>query len=223
MSTKVKIILLLMSLSLTLCMMSNTYSRYVAGTTGNVEMKFAAWQILVNETDITAGNTTSINLTPVIKNNKHVAANKLAPSSIGYFDINVNPTNVDLSFNYKVDLAINNENMPDIMITKYALLDTVSTQSDDEVLIPVTGNAIVGSLDYDNSVKNFQFKPFTIRIYFEWYEGENELMNDEQDTMVASAADENVLNITANITFEQKFDNVATPTDEVIATPSDEI
>ena len=52
MSTKFKILAVLVSLSLTLCFMSNTYSRYVANTTGNVEVRFARWQILVNENDI---------------------------------------------------------------------------------------------------------------------------------------------------------------------------
>ena len=46
--------------------MSNTYSRYVANTTGNLDMLFANWQILVNENDILDETSSSIQITPVI-------------------------------------------------------------------------------------------------------------------------------------------------------------
>ena len=59
MSRKLRILLVFISLSLTLSLMSNTYSRYVADTTSNVEMQFASWQILVNENDITSSTTSS--------------------------------------------------------------------------------------------------------------------------------------------------------------------
>ena len=91
MKKKFKILLALMSLSLTLGLMSNTYSRYVAGTSGNIEVKFTKWQILVNSNDITNENTTSIELTPVIEENTNVAKNTIAPSSKGYFDIDIDP------------------------------------------------------------------------------------------------------------------------------------
>ena len=44
-SKKIKIILLLLSLSLTMAFMSDTYSRYVADTTGDIEVQFAKWNV----------------------------------------------------------------------------------------------------------------------------------------------------------------------------------
>ena len=69
MNRKFKIILLILSLSLTLSYMSNTYSRYVADATGNVQALVAKWQILVNENDITNETTSSIEITPEIDEN----------------------------------------------------------------------------------------------------------------------------------------------------------
>lgn len=211
MSTKFKILAVLVSLSLTLCFMSNTYSRYVANTTGNVEVQFAKWQILVNENDITTSSSSSIELTPVVEQNQYVADNKVAPSSKGYFDIDIDPTNVEVSFDYSISLTIENTNIPDLMITKYSIVDSSYDEDKDELQINnIKDNTITGSLTYDNKTENFKFEPFTIRIYFEWYEGTDETMNDLADSEVGNEASNHSLRLNANIKFEQKL-GVATP------------
>lgn len=211
MSTKFKILVVLVSLSLTLCFMSNTYSRYVANTTGNVEVQFAKWQILVNENDITTSSSSSIKLTPVVEQNQYVADNKVAPSSKGYFDIDIDPTNVEVSFDYSISLTIENTNIPDLMITKYSIVDSSYDEDKDELQINnIKDNTITGSLTYDNKTENFKFEPFTIRIYFEWYEGTDEVMDDLSDSEVGNDASNHSLKLNANIKFEQKL-GVATP------------
>lgn len=205
MNTKMKFLVVLMSLSITLCLMSNTYSRYVADTTGNVEVSFSKWQILVNESDITDGNTSTINLTPVIEENANVKSNTLAPSSNGYFDIDIDPSNVELSFNYDITLSVLNEDIPDIIITRYAILDSDYEEGDELDLTVIQNNEIQGSLNYNKNVQNFTFEPMTIRIYFEWYEGNNESMDDEDDTLVGIDADNTTLQMQVDMTFEQKL------------------
>ena len=130
MNFRIKILLVFIPLSFLLCFMSNTYSRYVANATGDFKMSFAQWQILLNNEDITNSTSSSINLIPVINENNYVKSNKIAPSSTGYFDINIDPTNVDVSFNYSITLKVLNENMPDLMITKYAILDSNYDEKD---------------------------------------------------------------------------------------------
>lgn len=207
MERKIKFLLLLISTAFTLGLMSNTYSRYVASTTGDVELVFAKWQILVNNDDITSGNTSTINITPVIEESKNITSDKIAPSSKGYFDININPQNVGVSFDYSINLEVLNENMPDLLITKYAILDNDYTEEDEITTINLENNQISNSLEIDKSVENYTFEPFTIRVFFEWYEGENEQMDDAQDTLVAQQAQENNenLKIQATITFNQKI------------------
>ena len=67
MRKRISFMLLLMSCSLCLCFMSSTYSRYVAGTTGNIDILFAKWQILINNEDITNQNNSSITINPTIE------------------------------------------------------------------------------------------------------------------------------------------------------------
>ena len=206
-SKKIKILLLIVFMSLTLCLMNNTYSRYVADTTGNLEILFAKWQILINDYDITNQTTSTITLSPVIEENENVASNTLAPSSKGYFDIDVDPTNVGVSFEYLITLNVLNENIPDLMITKYSILDNDYTEGDTLEILTISDNVIQGTLNYDNTTENFSFQPFTIRIYFEWYEGEDEQMDDEDDTEIANDAITNntTLQIEAKIEFKQKI------------------
>lgn len=196
---KIGILILLVSASISLGLMSNTYSRYVADTKGNIDILFAKWQILVNTIDVTSNSSSSISFEPVIESNDNIASGVIAPTSKGHFDIEVDPSNVEVSFKYTINLSIENENIPDLMITKYAIIpnDYVSGELE---LITLTDNTITNTLYYDNSTEDFSHKPFTVRVYFEWYEGENELMNDEEDSKV----NDETFKINADIKFEQE-------------------
>ncbi len=205
---KFRVLLVFISLSVCLCMMSSTYSRYVAATTGNIDVLFAKWQILVNETDITNSSSSTITFVPTIEENEYVADNVIAPSSKGHFDIYIDPTNVDVSFNYLINLGIANENMPDLMITKYAILDEDYIEGDIVNLINIDNNVIEDTLIFDKENESFQFNAFTIRVYFEWYEGENELMSDSEDSTIGNqaAVDNMAFAMNANISFQQIFE-----------------
>ncbi len=203
MKKKVKIILVMIMLSFTMCIMSNTYSRYVADTTGEIEALFSKWQILVNDNDILNNTETSFKLVPIINDNKNVKANTIAPSSTGYFDIEVDPSLVDVSFDYDITFSIDNTEFTDLMISKYAILDNNYVEGDVINYNSINENKINGTLLYDNNTENFKFNKFTVRVFFEWYEGETEKMNDENDTNLQSKF--NSFNINANIHFSQKL------------------
>lgn len=202
---KFKVLIVIASLAITLSLMSNTYSRYVASSEGNVEIEFAKWQLLVNTIDVTSSSTSSISFEPVIDANSNVAQNKVAPSSTGHFDIEIDPTNADVSFTYTVDLDIASENVPDLMITKYAILPENY----------IDGNNLEFSNLVDGKISNVMkygtddFKKTTLRIYFQWFEGQTdtqtETMDDTADTNVgyAAATEDTTFLINANINFEQ--------------------
>lgn len=204
---KIKILIAFGSLSICLCLMSSTYSRYIVDATGNVEALFAKWQILVNENDITNGLDSSIDFEPVIDENDYVASNVLAPSSTGYFDIDIDPSNVELSFKYTIDIAIEDENIPDLIITKYSIIPDSYIEGDPIDVINLAEGTITNDLTFDKEIESFQFKPFTIRVYFEWYDGEGELMDDEDDSLIGklAAIEDYTFEIKANISFEQIF------------------
>lgn len=204
---KAKVLTALVSLSICLCLMSSTYSRYVADTTGNIEALFAKWQILVSNTDITNNTSSTITFEPVIEENDYIASNVVAPTSKGYFDIDVDPSNVDVSFKYTISMEIENENIPDLMITKYSIIPDSYVEGDPLEFINLNDESIANTLTFDKDVELFKFKPFTIRVYFEWYEGEDELMDNEADSLIGklAATENSTFKINANISFEQIF------------------
>lgn len=203
MAMKFKILLVISSLALTLSLMSNTYSRYVADVDSNIDLLFAKWQILVNENDITNNTTTSINITPVMEENVNVAENTVAPSSKGYFDIDIDPSNAGVSFDYSINLNIEDENMPDLMISKYAVLDKDYNEGDQITTTTILNNTIDGTVDYNATTH----EPFTVRVFFEWYEGVDEKMDDEADTNIGyeAALNDKSLLVNASISFNQKI------------------
>lgn len=206
---KFRVVLLLAALSTTLCLMSNTYSRYVADTTGNIDAVFSKWQILVKDEDITNATNSSVTFTPHIEANNNVKTNTIAPSSKGYFDIDIDPTNVEVSFRYTIGLTMQSEIIPDLMITKYSIVPASYVEG---TILPtnnIENGIITSDMLFDNNTQNFAFEPFTIRIYFEWIEGvnnvegANETMNDEADTAIGSSIEKVAFDMNATINFEQ--------------------
>ena len=193
---KLKLLIVCFMLIILVSLMSNTFSKYVSSADGDLNVSFAKWQILVNNLDISEAANSEILFVPVIDSNNEVEENSVAPSSSGYFDIAIDPSNVALSFNYNITFSIENDDIPDLMISEYAILPV-----DDSPIekISLDNNIIEKDMIYD---PENPFKPFTIRLFFKWYEGENEQMNDESDTNAANSADS--FKINANISFEQK-------------------
>lgn len=230
---KFRILLVLASLVFTLCIMSDTYSRYVANSNGNVQAEFARWQLLVNNTDITSAASSELSFEPVLQSNSNVAENKVAPSSKGFFDIEIDPKNVDVSFKYTINLDMNDA-VNDLMITKYAFipenyvegealnyvyLDNVDASSITQEIKYGDTNYMTEEKIEDTEVKFL--KPIKIRVYFEWIEGtvqyKNdstkevektlvETMDDAADTAVGVNAANDInstFTVNANISFEQ--------------------
>lgn len=204
---KLRFVIVLISFSVCLCFMSTTYSKYVAGATSDIEVLFAKWQILVNDVDITKNTNSTVSFVPTIEENENVQSNTIAPSSKGYFDINIDPSNADVSFKYTISLAVLNEDMPDLMITKYAVLPENYIEGDSLDLETLNNSTISDNLIFDKNTEDFKFKPFTIRVFFEWYEGQGESMDDQKDSEVGSkaATDDTKFKMSANIAFEQIF------------------
>lgn len=196
---KLKLLIVCFMLIILVSLMSNTFSKYVSSADGDLNVSFAKWQILVNNLDISDAANSEILFVPVINSNNEVEENSVAPSSSGYFDIAIDPSNVALSFSYNITFSIENDDIPDLMISEYAILPV-----DDSPIekISLDNNIIEKDMIYD---PENPFKPFTIRLFFKWYEGENELMDDLADTEIGTVAaiNDTKLKMKANISFKQ--------------------
>lgn len=206
MKFKIRLLLFVLFLSLFLVAAKSTYARYATSTTGEANLNMAQWQISVNNQNITENYNTQLSFTPVIEENENVKSGTVAPGSTGYFDIQINPEKVDVSFSYNIMLQLPEDSVvSDLKITHYAIIP--SEQDDNSIQkIPYTGSSIENVLKYDNQTSNFKFSPFTVRVYFEWYDGQDNLMDDAADTEVSQKVNnsEDVnFNILASLSFKQ--------------------
>lgn len=206
MKFKIRLLLFVLFLSLFLVAAKSTYARYATSTTGEANLNMAQWQISVNNQNITENYNTQLSFTPVIEENENVKSGTVAPGFTGYFDIQINPEKVDVSFSYNIMLQLPEDSVvSDLKITHYAIIP--SGQDDNSIQkIPYTGSSIENVLKYDNQTSNFKFSPFTVRVYFEWYDGQDNLMDDAADTEVSQKVNnsEDVnFNILANLSFKQ--------------------
>ena len=197
--TKLKVLIVFAVLAFTLSIVSNTYSRYVAAAEESIDLALANWQILLNDEDITTSSSSVGSINPVILENENVANNKLAPSSVGYFDIDIDASSVELSFNYNIKIN-KNEVLDDLLITKYKLIEEGSNPEETDY-INVVNNEINGTFDYSDENTN---KSFKVRVFFEWFDGNDEESNDESDTEIIS--NNNSLTLDATIKFTQKIE-----------------
>lgn len=170
-----KIVILISFFSLLICILTlqDTYAKYTSQAQGTTDIAIARWRILVNDFDVRQNITNNSIITPVFSGTEHIAPNIIAPTSEGYFDVIIDATSTDVSFDYTIS-ANNNESssVKDLIISGYKI--------DDGELIETENTAnITGSINY-----NDQSKIHTIRVYVKWNDADNSTMDNTQDTNV---------------------------------------
>ena len=73
------------------------------------------------------------------------------------------------------------------------------------ILLCNAANSSFTKISGSNIYTDGGFKKFTVRVFFQWYEGDGETMNNEQDTQagIDAANNSTKFTINANINFEQ--------------------
>lgn len=184
---------LLVTLCLIYLIMQGSYAKYKKQVTADSNFDIAKWNIEVNNEDIT--NKTALNnyIIPSFESNENTKDSVIAPGSTGYCDIIINPSNVDVNFKYELTSSIPEESdVKDLKITSY-IIDPTDTNT-----TPITfiqGSSITETIEHNSSNK-------VIRIYIKWDDSENSIMNNEEDTNVATNKNAKAL-ISINLSFSQ--------------------
>lgn len=124
----------------------------------------AKWSIQVNDNDITGEGTTLSNvITLVPDESTNVVNGKLAPGYGGYFDVIIDPTGTEVSFNYQINL--NTSNLPtDIVLVGY----NIGTEGTKDTATAITDNTITGNMQLQNNTPFTNADVRTIRVYWMW-------------------------------------------------------
>jgi hypothetical protein len=199
-----------------------TYAKYITSQASKAQARVAQWNINLNDLDISecADFSDLIELTYV--NNPHIANDVIVPTSSGYFIVNLDSTGTELPFTYEFSLDVSESAVADYRITSYLLYDGASyhnpltpaeladlqSQTDDFVELSSSSTTITGEVnpptDLDRPVVN------SFLIYFGWYDGPNEVLDNRNDVAVSKTAlsstpvEKGV--ITLNLSVTQKED-----------------
>ena len=168
------------------------YAKYLTSTEGSTQLTIANWNIIVNDLSIKNGTDISNSIVPVFIGNDHIASNIIAPTAEGYFDLNFDFSNADVSFEYKITTSADeNSSVKDLVATGYSIDDgpKINFENYDEPISEI--------IALSSNIENRK-----IRIYIMWNDNEDsQTMTNIDDTISTLAETPPLLNV--NISFTQ--------------------
>lgn len=186
------ILLIILILVLTLVFfLIQIFAKYLTSASGDTTMNVARWNILVNNISIKNNTDISNTLTPVFPGNENIASNIIAPTAEGYFDLNFDFSDADVSFKYEITTTVDeNSSVKDLVTTGYSV-DDGEKITFDEVNSPIQDTILLT----DN------IETQKIRVYVKWNDDENATMDNTADTLATTSGNPATLNV--NISFTQ--------------------
>ena len=199
---EIKVFILIVAFFVLLSNLNSSYARYVSSSTGNTSADFSTWRILVSNTDVTHNYTATLSINPTILTKNYIRSGKFAPGAVGYFNINIDSSNIHSAFDIDMDFSVTGE-IPNLKII--GISNNTSTTTPDISFLsngtyideytlsktpPVSGN-------YEN---------FYIRVFFKWIDNYNNVSTDSTDSLIAEKANNNQTvncNINVELTFKE--------------------
>ena len=189
MKTKRKIIFFVALMSLLYCItpMQDTYAKYVSSAVENAELTIARWSILINDQDVVNESNFTDTISPVFNGSTNIASDVIAPTAQGYFELLLNGTNTDVSFQYTISIDTTDCAVDDLKITSYSI---------DGVTYQYNGSDVTGTI-----LLNAQDKTADIIFNVEWDDNAStQTMDNAADT---EAAQEETASFTVNVNLIQ--------------------
>ncbi len=151
---------------------SSTYTSYESEVEGSADSEVADWKIKVNDTLITADQTTTINIDSIDWETEHTREGTISPGTSGTITITVNPTTTQVAFDYELIII-------DKTVDETKLLTVTSVEN---TLTPLTkeDNIYRGIMTLEN-IKNKATD--TIKIHAIWDDnGEDVEVDPDEET-----------------------------------------
>lgn len=161
-------------LSLTIFLIHDSYAKYLTTLNETTNIKVARWRILVNNNDIRSNSTATAVVTPVFYHNDNIADNIIAPTSEGYFDLIIDSSGADVSFEYTLNVVVNAASaVRDLVVTGYKV-------DDGEVVSEIANPLFQETILHSSGVTSK-----TIRVYIKWDDSATASMDNAADTLAA--------------------------------------
>ena len=187
MKTKRKIIFFVALMSLLYCitLMQDTYAKYVSSAVENAELTIARWSILINDQDVVNESNFTDTISPVFNGSTNIASDVIAPTAQGYFELLLNGTNTDVSFQYTISIDTTDCAVEDLKITSYSI---------DGVTYQYNGSDVIGTI-----LLNAQDKTADIIFNVEWDDNASTQTMDNAADTEASQEDTAAFSVNVNL------------------------
>lgn len=176
MKTYYKILILIIAiifLGITAFLINNVYAKYISSAVGDANIPISRWNILVNGEEIKTNSDISSKIIPIFPGNENIASNIIAPTAEGYFDLDFEFEDVDVSFKYEILVSsAENSAVKDLVATAYSIDEGEKIEYTDYT-VPITD-----TIKLEDNIKQRK-----IRIYVAWNdEKDTEIMDNKADT-----------------------------------------
>lgn len=195
-----KYFLLILILILLFLIIKSTYSKYITTQDSSTDLHVTNWNITITTNDINMSGRTFEGIIGIIKDeNPYIDENVVAPTSSGTFEVIITSTGTELDFDYDFSFVEENvNNLADFRITKYEINDEEAiTVGSDQTNI--TGEVLHKDVN-EEVVTKFKF-------YVEWYDGDDNILNNAQDVAVSKDEDNPNAVIPLKLTVVQKAED----------------
>ena len=171
---------------ITFSVIQTTYAKYVTNLNANANISISYWNILVNNQNITENPDLSAVMTVVLPGNEFSKSDVLVPGSTGYFDLNIDSSQVTVPFTATISTAINEASSlkTDFVVTGYSI-------DGGEIIELTDTNSFTYSIgsDVNNTL---------ITIYTTWVD---DGLDSTEDTSLGILGGTAILDV--NVKFEQ--------------------
>lgn len=174
------------------------YAKYLTSTEGNTALTIANWNILVNNKSIMTDKDISNSIVPVFPGTEHIASGIIAPTAEGFFDLNLDFSNVDVSFQYDISVSADeNSSVQDLVAIGYAL------DGGEKIIFENYNDPISEIIELSSDIKTQN-----VRVYIMWNDdASSQTMTNSDDTISTSAENQPLLHV--NVSFTQITDSIS--------------
>ena len=167
------------------------FAKYLTSASGDASMKIARWNIFVNNISIKNNTNISDTLIPVFPGNDNIASDIIAPTAEGYFDLDFNFSDADVSFEYEITTTVaDTSSVKDLVTTGYSIDDG------EKITFDTMNSPIKNTILLTDNIDTQK-----IRVYVKWNDDENATMDNAADTTATTSEIPAALNV--NISFTQ--------------------
>lgn len=162
---------LFFSLFITSFIVLETYAVLFSDVEVNTSVDLAKWNIHINDVNIVSNYDQTVEINNVNWNSDHTNSNTIAPGSTGTFEIVIDPTDTDVSFQYDLNFVDHQVDSNQILTVTSVSVDGEELSRNEQYLY----SGIYTLDDIDNKVLK------TVKINVEWV---NDEANNDFDSEI---------------------------------------